>query len=853
MEFLSFSYDFALPVSTLVGFVTAFILLGFRLMGRTISYGSIVLLSLATFLLILAWFEPEYIEKTESSRAVALLDISDSLDEEIAAELIDRLKKLADTGIQIEVFPFAGSVAPASIELEDIRSYPSLRSAWSRLDIGKSDIEQALRGVTSSSGESVLLISDGRETSGAAESLFTTQKQFSSRIFPLVPEVQGKSSEQFEISQLYAPLLAPAKSSVDIRVSVRNGTNTPQSGTLIVRHGEEDILKKEIRITPGKEELIIAQSSPAQKGIQEVSAVLIPNSNPSQKSVRTTYLSAKQRERVLLISGQTEDARFLSKVLTTQEFQLENKVIGQDIIAPLAFSDYSLVVFNNTSYTQVGAAKLLELDTYVRDGGRFLMIGGNKSFGLGKWGKTKMSEILPVHVLPPQTEKKRLNVAVELVLDKSRSMNAGGKIEYAKEAAKEVIRNLRNEDYVGVIGFDTTPFIAIPIMPIRGNRDFAIQRVGTLYPTGKTNLFPAMDEGRRGLKSVRAGRKHMIVLTDGRIPDAGPYYIELVRRLRSEGVTVSTVMMGSEADTDLLRDMAEVGGGSFYQTTNARNLPRIFLSDIKVSTGERTMRENSEFLVRRKKNRKSLTTIASFPPLRGYVQTKRKEKATLELVTMALGKADPLLAWWSYGKGQSAAFTSDVNGRWSNFWISWPKFARFWTELIEELRPEKEDDESDVPFELRYYVQRGSLILDVALFDEEDLGTLTAKVKMPNGTNRTVPFESVAKGRFQRVVSDATAGKYEVTLQAGQKLLSPVAFVLPGDLFGETKGQGFDIPHLAHLAGQTRGILNPSPKDLKQQVYQMEKKEPYQEPFLLLALLCICLDIFLREVYTPRT
>src|SRR5690606_23981521 len=112
------------------------------------------------------------------------------------------------------------------------------------------------------------------------------------------------------------------------------------------------------------------------------------------------------------------------------------------------------------------------------------------------------------------------------------------------------------------------------------------------------------------------------------------------------------------------------------------------------------------------------TTLRQFPALRGYVQTRAKSAAALELVVLAENRAEPLLASWRYGKGKSVAFTSDANGRWSNLWAAWPRFAMFWTELIEALRPEGGEDGEAIPFTLRYAVERGELVLDLAVFSE---------------------------------------------------------------------------------------------------------------------------------------
>src|SRR5690606_7463191 len=105
--------------------------------------------------------------------------------------------------------------------------------------------------------------------------------------------------------------------------------------------------------------------------------------------------------------------------------------------------------------------------------------------------------------------------------------------------------------------------------------------------------------------------------------------------------------------------MANLGGGAFYRTTDVRALPKIFINDLKVASGERTLKEQNDFQVRTGPAGVLSTTIDAYPKLRGYVQTKQKPGANLELVTYSDTKADPLLASWSYGKGKSLAFTSD--------------------------------------------------------------------------------------------------------------------------------------------------------------------------------------------------
>ncbi|MDC0358561.1 VWA domain-containing protein [Oligoflexia bacterium] len=816
--------------------------------GRKLSLVGIVLKVLIIVCLCIVLARPYLESVTETSRAVLLLDISESMDEGVADKLFADVKDFNAAGIAVDVIPFSGSTAVVSTNAKDAGSYRTVKNAWSKLDIGSTNLEQALHRVTTEAQSSVLLISDGYETGGNLENALATLKTNASKIFPLVPPNMTGPSAVFRVSNLHAPLVAPTQKSVDVRISVSNATKAVQAGTLEVFHDGKSIFTKTVRAEPDQEVLFVAQSDPSTEGIKEITAKLTPTDKNLPPSSQTIYLSGAEREKILLVSGNATDERILKQILQGQSYRLKALIGAGKDSAPLEFSKYSVVIFNNLPFKQLPRAALNALEQFVKSGGSFMMLGGNKSFGLGGYLKTVMEDILPVTLLPPQTLKKRVNVAVELVLDKSRSMSFGNKIDYAKDAAQEVIRNLKDEDFIGVIGFDTTPFIAIPIMQLKNQRELALSRVGRIFPAGKTNLFPAMDEARRSLAKVKAGRKHMIVLTDGKIPDAGPYYLELVRQMRLLGITVSTVMMGREASVGFLRNLADLGGGAFYQTTNARNLPRIFLSDIKVSTGERTLKEKQEYAVQAGTDPITSTEARSFPPLRGYVQTKRKKAAQTELVAVAMGRAEPLLASWPYGKGKTLAFTSDANGRWSSYWIKWEKFRSFWVDLVDAMRPESEALRDDIKFELRYFVEHGTLTLDLAVYSESVSGSLEALVKLPDGSEKTIDFTGLSRGHYQAAVEQVIAGKYELQARLGDKPLTPVAFYLSGELFGEKKGRGFNMPVLESLAGISGGKVNPSADDVRSQVYRNVEQQDISYIFLCLALILLCVEIFRREV-----
>lgn len=804
---------------------------------------------LAVLCLCLALTSPYIEEVSEHLSSLVLLDISDSMDEGSAQQLLSYSGSYQSADHSLEYLPFASDAASFTIKQGEMGSYTQSKRSWSKLDIGNTDLAKALQYGASLGVSNMLLISDGHETRGDAAKLAADLAGRGARVFPLVPRDPRGSREVFRVSHLHAPLVAPAQKSVDVRVSVLNSTGKSQSGILQVLHQGKSIFQKRVRVDAGKEALAVATSDPSQEGIKEITARLIPEDAGLPQSAETTFLSGEEREKVLLVSGEDQEEKLLTQVLKDQVYTVQSVLPQGGKVTLPKLSDFSVVVLNNIELEKLARDAPEELKKYVADGGGFIMLGGNKSFGLGGYKDTVIESILPVDMVPPQTVKKRLSVAVELVLDKSRSMGQGNRIAFAKDAARESIGALKDEDYIGVIGFDAAPFVVVKLAKLKDNRVRALEGVGRLFPTGKTNLLPAIDEARRSLVRVNAGRKHMIILTDGQLPDAGPFYLELVKQLRLVGITVSTVMVGGETDIGLLKSMAELGGGGFYQTVDPRALPKIFLSDLKVSTGERTMKEDEEFIVRPAQGGTVSTEIKSFPPVRGYVQTKAKSEADLELIAYGNERAEPLLASWQYKKGRAVAFTSDASGRWTQYWVSWPKLHEFWGDIIDAARSSDSTMQEHIKFDLRFVVERGSLVMDLTLYNEDAARSLSAAVTLPDGTTREVDFKSVSRGRYMAAIDKAIAGKYEIRALAGERKLTPVAFNISGELFGEQKGKGFNVPFLSALASSTGGAMNPTKEQLSASAVRKVERKELTWLFILAALALLLLETMRREVW----
>lgn len=841
------TFDSPLLFTLLVPYLMA---LGWSVWRRrpdSLSQWTISLLRAALgVLLVAALAGPQAPGAAPGTAVTALLDISTSISNEQGDRLLEKARRLTtDLGSPLTIIPFARGLSPSVVSPSS--TFASIRSRISNLDTSATDLESALRSPRTKTSGPILLLSDGYETAGHV--LSSLEQHSHPPVFPLTvtgPPPQSRVS----ISQLSSPTVVKSHMSVDVRATLSQSTTKEIQGTVSLSHGPSQVLQKQLSISPGRDVTLVAKSDPNLEGLHPLTATFSWKDEDGSHSItRTSWLSGEKRERVLVLAGSHEDDRFLSPLLTGQAYQVRTEILGSQRPSLGAPKDYTAVILNNVSINELPREFEVELPNYVRNGGGLIMIGGNHSFGLGGYIGSAIEDVLPVRLVPPHVEKKRLNVAVQLVMDKSRSMAMEERIEFAKTAAREVVANLKDDDFIGVIGFDDSPFIALPISSVANVRSSAADRISRLYPAKKTNLFPALDEARRGISRVPAGRKHVIVLTDGKLPDAGSSYFELVKQMRILGITLSTVVVGGDGDDGFLAQLANIGGGSFYQTQDPSNLPKIFLSDVKVASGEQTLKESPVVEVRSGPDGVRSTTIKSFPPLRGFVETAPRDAADTELIVTQEGKGFPLLASWTVGKGRALAFTSDVNGRWSAPWIQWESINEFWSDLIESVIPKAGKAKSNIDFDLRTWVDGSDLVLDLSLFSDIGNAPITASVSSPLGKEMSLSFSKLSNGHYQARLGEPAPGTYKGTIAIDKSSLPEIGWEVAPDTVGERQHEQPNRELLERIAALTGGAVNP----LSQQITIAKTSDRVGNNlthlFALLALILLFVEILTREFH----
>jgi len=127
-----------------------------------------------------------------------------------------------------------------------------------------------------------------------------------------------------------------------------------------------------------------------------------------------------------------------------------------------------------------------------------------------------------------------------LVMDVSGSMNAGGKLEAAKEAAKAYIDQMRPGDSAGLIIFNTS----IDLMQeVTENQKALKAAIRNLKATKDTAMYDALESAVEILAGYE-GRKAIIVLTDGldNMSKSSPEMV--LRKIGPAGLTISTIGLG---------------------------------------------------------------------------------------------------------------------------------------------------------------------------------------------------------------------------------------------------------------------------------------------------------------------
>jgi uncharacterized membrane protein/Mg-chelatase subunit ChlD len=810
-----------------------------QMTARALSVGIVGTRMAIVALLVLGLAQPT-LQPPGHGRAVAFaLDVSDS----VTPDQVAWARAWAQHAI--DALP-PGSTA----NIVEFGARAQLAGSASTIPTDSTDLTSALRlaGSLLSSREAglspeIVLLTDGWQTTSASP-LDAMPGGIAVSYVPLPPPAEGQRAVAV-IHGLDAPTMARAGDRIDVQLELQSSASV--DATLRLTVDQTVVANGPVHLEPGDAQLTLP-APVAGQGFSQIRADLTAG---GLTSTSTAVVVVKPAGHILVLEDDPGQANAIASLLTAQGLEVTRQPSSSVPPSANALSAFDGVVLVNTPATSLTLDQQHTLQSFVQDMGRGLLVtGGARTFSPGGYQGTVLDDILPVSAEPP-IEPQQGSLALFMVIDRSGSMDivSGGgqgstgatKMAMAREAAIEAAGLLQPQDTLGVIAFDSAFQWVVPPTTLNSTDDIkaAQARVATIRSGGGTSILPALQAAFQAALNSSAPLKHIVLMTDGESNDRG--YEQLLAQMASANITLSTLAIGSDADTKLLSNLAHLGGGRYYFTERSTQIPRIASKETTILTRNAVI-EGQVAAVVGDPSPILRSISGDLPPLSGYVATTRKDRAVTALETE---QGHPLLAHWQYGLGRVVAWTSEAQTGWGRQWARWPDAAQFWSQAVRWALPAPVQADFQPSVQVGPDGRRVQLAVQSLTGDGHfaDLQDTRATVVSPDGTARQLALPQHGPGLYSLETTVGAPGQYRVLFEQGNRQ-EVAAFTTPDAI--ELHSVGTNTALLDQLAGASGGGALQDPTDLRPGTGAGPIVNLW--PGLLgLALVLLPLDVYLRR------
>ncbi|RMD62731.1 MAG: VWA domain-containing protein, partial [Planctomycetota bacterium] len=834
------------------------------------------------------------VRQSDRLAVIALVDVSASVRELAAAAMgaspLERAKQwlleaAAEAGPEdlLGVVAFDGAavatLAPrraSSIVAEDLAFDVRLRegtniAAAIRLARALAPVDAALR---------LVLISDGVETEGDALRAAQEQAGTPLDVAPIVYRLAKEAMVEF----VEAPARARPGAPVPVRVGLR--ANSEVSGWLRLFVDEKPVnldpetpsFARRVTFGPGLR-VERAEVELSEDPAHRLVALFEPDegldTSPANNRAETVTLTPG-KGRALIVDGfagpggqPSAEAKALAALL--RKGGLDSRILPP-AGAPsgvLRLQSYDLIALLNVAADELPSRWHRQLAQAVEDMGvGLLALGGPKSLGAGAWKGSALEPLLPVKLDVPD-EVVAPAAAIGFLIDASGSMassvlgSSRTQQEIANESVAAAIGALSPDDIVGVWTFDMAVHEVVPPGPLK-NPQKAAQRARSIAPGGGTNLYPALREAGRAVAAQQAETKHLIVLSDGQSVGSAADGVKIARELRRQGVSVTAIALGDQADVRTLRSIADAGGGQFYEVVDPLTLPRIFVREIRIV--RTPLVKTGRIPVHMASSTGSplaavLLEAGSPPPLAGL--TLSSKRAASEAIVLVQTQEDgfPVLAHWSAGLGRTAVFAS-TPGAWAGQWRSWPGWEPLWTQLAQLIaRPAGGVEGAELS--LRFESDQALLTLLVQDADGRPVDGLVVDGAVLTDDNQRIPvaLRQTGPGRYEGAAAAPGEGVVvaAITPKRAGRTMGAVVAAAARPLGRERRALQSNLARLEELARVTGGrrlsLNDPASAQgvfAREAAAQATARSPLWPTLLPWALVALVLDVANRRIAWDR-
>lgn len=378
----------------------------------------------------------------------------------------------------------------------------------------------------------------------------------------------------------------------------------------------------------------------------------------------------KEKPDILLICDSYKEVNYYTAIF--QNFaNLTTYQVKQSFSYSLDYlCQFDEIVFANVDLRTINNSDelLKNINTCVsRYGKSFFTLGGEKTYFNGGFSQSILNDMLPVSVDLQDTKN---TIALFFVIDCSGSMS-GKSLSEAKQGAINCLNLLDDNDMVGVITFsDSTRVVCSPTKTTVEGKKRLIEAINTIDVEDATMMTPALEKAYDLLSDVSMENKQIILISDGYPGDNGQ--IEVANKMKEKGIVMSTINIGA-GSLELMKKLAEATGGKCYSTYYSDSISDIIVKEVGGIVLEPNITQDLSLTLN--KNDPSLKNIDSLPSIAGINYTSLKYNASSSITTSITLKNQekiidnvPVYAYWDYGNGRVASFTTGISNDWLNMW-----------------------------------------------------------------------------------------------------------------------------------------------------------------------------------------
>jgi uncharacterized membrane protein len=721
----------------------------------------------------------EHVKRNRDLTVMVLMDRSHSVQvlEDVQEEYLREISKDIPPNDKLGVISFARNAYLEQLPMRGGYHIPPDRLSQIP-DIDRSDIASAMRLAMAmfphDTAKRVLLLTDGNDNMG---DVLTEARRAKADGIPVdVVPLWYEHKNEIYIDRLLAPTYAEEGEQVPLRMVINSERRA--SGTLSLYHnGEQVPMAPEdahVELQPGGN-TFFSKLTARSTGDQRYEVYFRPDDETmdavSINNKASAFSFVQTSSNVLLV---TMDKLFdlpLARALESENIRVDVKTVDElEQFDLLRMMSYSTIVLANIPANVFTDQQHEQLARYVKDtGSGLIMLGGNEAFGAGGWIGTPIEDVMPVSF---EIKHKRVIPRGALVLIMHSCEVPRGNY-YGKEMAKKSVDTISSRDYIGVLAYSFSPGGNTWEVPFALNTNKAAvkssidrMQIGDM-PDFASTMRMAYKELTSG-KGKDAAQKHVIILSDG---DAAPPPPGLLDDYKKAKITVSTIAIGwgGHVMTRTMQDIAKKTGGKFYAARSPRALPQIFVKESKIVRRPLIVDEPFQPQIVQAANEllSGLDYNEQVPRLGGMVLTSPKPNPNVQMPIVRATKDgnDPVLAHWQCELGKTVAFTSGYWPRWGEHWTVWPKFAKFWAQVVRWTMRQEAPANFDVYSKIDG--DRGRIVVDALDKDASFLNFLQLQTRLVGPDNRTAPlqFYQTGPGHYEAEFPVEKAGEYLATVQ----------------------------------------------------------------------------------------